>query len=59
MKYIILVFDSSDKLERQVNRRLEEGWKLHGNLQVITQMLCPSFIQAMVKTEEQFEYVEC
>lgn len=49
MKYIILEFDSYFDLEKEVNDRLRQGYKLQGGVSITSHGMSIYCSQAMVK----------
>lgn len=48
MKYIVLTEQSNTLLEKEVNKYLQQGWVLYGNLAVCSSSHHVSFSQAMI-----------
>ena len=49
VEYTIITTDSTNGLQRQVNKYIVEGWKVYGNMTVVSYN---HFCQTMVKYEE-------
>ncbi|WP_251920045.1 DUF1737 domain-containing protein [Lactococcus lactis] len=49
MKYEVLEFDSHFDLEKQVNEKLKQGWKLQGGVSTTSHGMSIYCSQAMVK----------